>query len=485
MTLPLYLRNQAPLYRLEKAKRQTLAQKPHAAVYGSEDGIVAFANDVLGIRLADYQEDIVRHFVTHKRVAVRGPHGLGKTTIAAVCTLWLIAVHDTDVKVATTASAWRQLTLYLWPEIRKWASQADWSKVGLELRRNKELLDMHIKLPNKEAFAVASDNPALIEGAHASVMGYIFDESKAIPPDIFDAAEGAFSTGVAYALAISTPGPTAGRFYDIHQRKPGYSDWWVRHVTVEEAIVAGRINPAWVEARKLQWGEHSAIYQNRVLGEFAANSDESVIPLTWVEQAVERWYACNGKGDGKVAYGVDVARFGDDKTVIVRQCGQVVESIQYHIKQDTMQTVGHVIQAVPDQQTPIAVDVIGIGAGVVDRLRELEYNVQAVNVAESTDQKDSSLELKFVNLRSQIWWALREALDPQGGIKLAIPPDDLLIGDLTAPQWEVNSSGKIKVESKDSIKSRLGRSPDSADGVGLAYHASVTPDWIFYDGEFH
>jgi hypothetical protein len=442
-----------------------------AIEYQSPDGISRFVRDILEGDPTPYQSDILYNFVDKRRAAVRGPHGLGKTCLAAWVVLWAVSVFDTDVKVVTTASAHRQLTYYLWPEIRKWSQKADWSKLNTQIRYGRELREYSIKLPDKEAFPVASDNPALIEGAHASTLIYVFDEAKAIPAGVWDAAEGAFSTGNCYALAISTPGEPSGRFYDIHKRKSGLTDWWVRHVTLDEAITAGRINPEWAKERLQQWGEGSAVYQNRVKGEFAETGTDSVIPLAWVEKAVERWHECSGVGEGKTSYGVDVAYQGEDQTVIGRLVGNVLEWLRYSSQEDPMQTTGRVIAAVgTDKVVPIAVDTIGIGAGTYARLAELKYNAVPCNVAEGTSMTDSSGELSFINLRAALWWSLREALDPNGTEPLAIPPDDLLIGDLTAPKWTYTSAGKIKVESKDDIRKRLGRSTDAADGLALAWY---------------
>jgi hypothetical protein len=129
------------------------------------------------------------------------------------------------------------------------------------------------------------------------------------------------------------------------------------------------------------------------------------------------------------------------------------------------------------------VDVIGIGAGVVDRLREQGYNVTGVNVSESSDRTDNSGELQFVNLRSAVWWALREALDPLNSDPLALPPDDILTGDLTAPKWSITSAGKIKMESKEDLRKRLGRSTDAGDTLALAWYGKSTPigDFIVLD----
>ena len=249
-----------------------------------------------GEHLTFYQEEILDAIPKRRRVAVRGPHGLGKTSLAAIAFHWFALTRDTyDWKIITTASVWRQLEKYLWPEIHKWARRIDWDKIGREPYKPLELQTLQLKLETGEGFAVASSNHEYIEGAHADYLFYIFDEAKAIPEQTFDAAEGAFSgagedTGVqAYALAISTPGDPIGRFYNIHRRDAAYHDWWARHVTVNEAIKAGRISKEWAESRKIQWGETSSLYRNRVLGEFGSSDSEGVLPSSWLQLAIDRY----------------------------------------------------------------------------------------------------------------------------------------------------------------------------------------------------
>ncbi|MCK5603501.1 hypothetical protein KAR91_16570, partial [Candidatus Pacearchaeota archaeon] len=475
----------SPEWKLQKARHRTKKRKGNLNLsrYRTEDGIILFVWEVLGVdKIESYQENILRSLIRYKRVAVRGPHGLGKTAVAAWFIIWLNTCHEDDVKVVTTASKWKQLAKFLWPEVRKWVRRADLSKVGVELQRGKELLDMEIKLPGKEAFAVASNDYEAIEGAHAKTIAYIFDEAKAIPNNVFDAAEGAFSTAgedtdsTAYALMISTPGTAAGRFYEVHKRKPGYEEWHVIHVTLPEVMAAGRISKEWVETRKRQWGEKSSIYKMRVKGEFDTSGEKSVIPLEWVELANDRWYACNGKGSGRRSLGVDPARFGEDKTAIADNVGYVIETIEYYSKQDTMQTTGATIAAIKGDKTiNIAVDVDGVGGGVVDRLKELDYNVFGVNAGSKSAGTDISGEIGFRNLRSELWWMTRELLDPANGHDVALPPDDLMTADLTAPTFKYTSSGLIQVESKDDIRVRLGRSTDGADAVMLALYVADIP----------
>lgn len=468
--------------RLEGVHAQRAARPVSNFVRTYRNAPVAFVRDCINWKGSEgptpYQIEVLEELPVRKRVALRGPHGLGKTAFASWVILWFALTRDgEDWKCPTTASAWRQLTKYLWPEVHKWSRRLNWARIGrapFDARR--ELQTLSLKLTTGEAFAVASDTPEYIEGAHADSLLYLFDESKAIPNETFDAAEGAFSNAgtdtpnEAFALSISTPGEPMGRFYDIHKRKPGFEDWWVRHVTLEETIKAGRISAEWAEQRKKQWGESSAIYQNRVLGEFCASDEDGVIPLSWVEAANRRWEEWKESGMELpfTCAGVDVARSGADKTIYALKHGKVVTELRRHSKEDTMETTGRVAGLLNAKRGYAVVDVIGIGAGVVDRLREMKLDVRPFNASEGTDVKDSSGEMGFVNKRSAGWWNVREMLDPGNGHDIGLPPDDLLTGDLTAPHWRVMSGGKIQVESKDEIRKRLGRSTDDGDAVVMA-----------------
>lgn len=434
--------------------------------------------------LAPYQREVMGQIVPRRRVAVRAPHGTGKTTTVALVVLWFAITREAagiDWKVMTTASAWRQLTLYLWPEIHKWARKIRWDVVGRSEFDRRQLLDLHLKLQYGIAAAAASDNPASIEGAHADSLLYVFDEAKTIPAGTFDAAEGAFSGGrpaglpEAFALAMSTPGAPAGRFYDIHHRAPGLEDWWPRHITLDEAVDAGRITREWADQRAKLWGPESAIYANRVLGEFHAGAEDAVIPLAWVEAAVERWLAWDGAGrpplDKPHNLGVDVARGGGDSTVIARRQGPCIVSLEAHHAEDTMRTTARVQAALAGGVYDTAVvDSIGVGAGVVDRLRELKERVQPYTGSAKTSAKTRTREHGFTNVRSAAYWRLRELLDPAFEPTVMLPADEQLLADLTAPTWGelTGIPPRIKVEPKDELVARLGRSPDKGDAVVMA-----------------
>lgn len=472
-------------FRLDRARGQ---QKKNIKAGHYSNDWLAFIHDCFewpdDQRPTPYQCEIISQLQETGRAAVRGPHGLGKTALASWVVLAFALTRDgQDWKIPTTASAWRQLTKYLWPEIHKWSRRLKWGKLGREpFNSRTELQSLSLKLTTGEAFAVASDTPELIEGAHADHLLYVFDESKAIPDSIFDSAEGAFSgTGETFALAISTPGEPVGRFYDIHRRKPGYEDWWVRHITTQEAIDAGRISQAWVEQRRLQWGENSAVFQNRVAGEFAANDEDSVIPLAWVELANERWQQLNESGEwGEfTSVGVDIGGGGEysDKTVEALVFGKwrVKELRKFprgDVDRATMEEAGRTKGILDSLGGKAIIDGTGLGAGTYHRLREQGYlnafSFVAQQAAEKFGErvKDRTGEFEFANKRSAAWWFMRELLDPVDGEPIALPPDDELTGELTTPKKRITSGAKIQIESKDDIKKRLGgRSTDSADAV--------------------
>lgn len=461
---------------------------------------------------AGYQDDIIGLVDTNTRVAVRGCHGLGKSAIGA----WLVhhfslVMDGEDWKCPTTASVWRQLMKYLWPEVHKWSRLIKWDYIGREpYDRNRELMTLNLRLETGESMALASDQPESLEGCHADNLLFLFDEAKVVPDATWDAIEGAFSTnGIIKVFAMSTPGSPSGRFYQIHKREPGYEDWVTRHVTIEEAIRADQVSREWVDQRARQWGRDSSIFKNRVLGEFASDDETGVIPLDWVERAVETWKeavessgvvdpadlrdVCGGttpltRDQAERIFGpftrlsVDVARGGGDSVVhAVGHGTDNISNLDYKANSiDSMKTTGEVVAFMSNKTGEVVMDVGGLGAVVYDRCRELGVNILAFNSSRKSVARDQSGELGFFNERAEAWWKFRERLDPNSGLRTALPPDKLMVGDLTAPKWTLTSSGAILVEGKEDIRKRLGRSPDGGDAVVMRFFRGELLEINFY-----
>jgi hypothetical protein len=424
-----------------------------------------------GGHLTPYQARELTALASDRRVAVRGPRGSGKTMPAALAFWWFACTRErakADWKIPTTAGSWAQVSLYLWPEIRKWARLIDWSRVGLPAPAiGKELLTHHLRWNYGEGFGRATDDPNLIEGAHASNMLVIIDEGKSVTDGIWDAIEGFFANpGEHYTFALSTPGAAVGRFYDIHARAAGYEDWTPIHVTIEEAIEAGRITRSWQEQRLRQWGMDSVSYQCHVLAEFGGDED-GVIPLAWIDAAVERWQSRDTGACVPRVIAADITDTGTDVTVLAYVDGTTCYRLETFNEGDVLQH-GERIAARTNANTRVIIDSIGVGAGTLARANELDLNASGFVASERTTRRDRTGTFGFINKRAAAWWNLRERLDPDMGDDIALPDDPTLIGDLTAPTWREAAGGKIQIESKADIKKRLGRSTDTGDAVVMA-----------------
>lgn len=243
-------------------------------------------------------------------------------------------------------------------------------------------------------------------------------------------------------------------------------------------------------------------------GDFTAGvkDDEwQVIPTEWVRLAQGRWKA-DGKGNltPLTALGVDVSRGGDDSSVLaprydnwfdelVIYSGKViltgphlVEKIIFFLLTRGEATATDKTIRYPDygltlqivvSSVPVNIDVIGWGASAYDVSRAHGITARAVNVGESSKARDKSGKLGFVNKRAELLWRFREALDPVSGEQIALPPDPVLLADLTSARYSIQSNG-IKIESKEDIKKRIGRSPDRGDAVVLAYAQTKLQLWV-------
>lgn len=485
-----------------------------------------FVHDCIeGATATPYQDELLDAVPLRRRVAVRGPHGFGKSTTNAWLVWWFALTREacyapvprelggslvrcTDWKVVTTAGGYRQLEKYLWPEVHKWGACIRWDRVGREpLRKDRELLTQSIKLGHGEAFAVASDDAQKVEGAHADQILGIFDEAKSIAGLTFDAMEGAFSGAGdgrdAFAVTTSTPGADNGRFFEIHNRRKGLEDWWPRHVTLEEAIAAKRIGRAWAEQRRKLWGEQSALYQNRVLGNFASNANSrKVIQVADVERAVERgyelldrlvpgtdhletderWRLAIPKLGQLTAISLDVGHggLGRDPAAIARLYGHVVPPIEMppparDMYATEMDLVGRISAAAEGTGAGVICDAIG-AAGLVGRLRELKVDVTPFVASSRSTARAKTPEIGFYNKRAEMIYTFGEMLH-EDDADFVLPDDPTLIGELCEPEMiGLTSDRKIQIEGKDEIAKRLrgrddredeGFSTNRADGVWM------------------
>jgi phage terminase large subunit len=243
------------------------------------------------------------------------------------------------------------------------------------------------------------------------------------------------------------------------------------------------VNEDFVQQIKATYGEESNAFRVRVLGEFALRDDDVLIPADLVDAAMERDVVLIESDP--IVYGLDVARFGDDRSVLCKRQGNVVLDFKTWRGLDLMQLVGAVVsEARGDRPAEIVVDSIGLGAGVADRLRELQgevpdlknTSVRDVNVSES-----AAMNPQANRLRDDLWLSARDFLRTRA---CRLPRDPDLRQELVSPTYKFTSTGKIQVEGKDSLKKRGLKSPDLADSLCLTFASSAAsvggraPRWI-------
>lgn len=194
-----------------------------------------------------------------------------------------------------------------------------------------------------------------------------------------------------------------------------------------------------------------------------------VIPRKWIIDAMNRWLEVNPNPRAALVMGVDVARGGFDHTVIARRYGNWYGPLEKHLGVETPDgpSVAQLVIQAWVRGAIAVVDLVTWGSSAYDQLRKSDYEVIGFNGSEHSDGIDQSQKLGFLNKRAEAYWKMREALDPASGKNLMLPDDPELLADLSTPRWELKGD-RIKIEAKDDIKGRIGRSPDAGDAVVMA-----------------
>lgn len=388
-------------------------------------------------------------------------------SVTAVCAaLWFGSVYP-RARVILTAPTHRQIRSILWRELKHLyhnseialgGNIAELPEIGLQWEDGREIVGFYTNEPEKMAG---------ISGPHVL---FIVDEASGIPVEIYEAIEGNRAGG-ARLVMFSNPTQTSGYFYDAFNEKREF--WKCIHVSSEEAAEqgikgVGLATQEYIDEKKKEWGEDNPLYHVRIKGVFPAQAENAIIGLALVEEAVARWTDLD-ESNAPLSLGVDVARFGDDDSAIAPRRGKKVFQLQTCHGQDTQQIAGFVMSLVrklrhgPHERVLVNVDVIGVGAGVADALREFhkkrEIVLYEVNVSEVARNEE-----EYPNLRSELWFKMEKFLKDGG----AIPDDAKLIRELVAPVYTFDRKGRRQVEPKDDLKKRLGRSPDRADAACLS-----------------
>ena len=422
------------------------------------DDPVKFVREVLGATPLPYQAEFLDALAGGERkMSVRSGHGTGKSTTASWAMLWYVLLRFPN-KVVVTAPTSGQLFDALFAELKRWINELP---KQLQPMLTVKADRVELAAAPSEAFISArtsrAETPEALAGVHSDNVLLVVDEASGVPEKVFEAAAGSMSGHNATTILLSNPTRSSGTFFESQTRLAG-SYWTRRWSCVDSPLVSDEF----VDEMRLRYGEESNAFRIRVLGEFPLADDDTIIPFHLVEAAINRDIEIDESAP--TIWGLDVARFGTDKTVLAKRQGNVITEVNGWQGLDLMQTVGRVkaeYDGLPMSIRPreIMVDVIGMGGGVVDRLRELGLPVRGINVAESPSMGET-----YTNLRAELWFKMRGWLEQRGS---KLPKDEQLVAELSTIRYSFVSSGKMKAESKDEMRKRGLPSPDFADAVCL------------------
>jgi len=422
------------------------------------DDPVLFVREVLGATPLPYQAEFLQAIADGERkISIRSGHGTGKSTSASWAMLWYLMLRFPN-KVVVTAPTSGQLFDALFAELKRWVNE-----LPKDLQTMLTVKSDRIELSDAAAEAFISartsraETPEALAGVHSDNVLLVVDEASGVPEKVFEAAAGSMSGHNATTILLSNPTRSSGTFYETQTRMA--DTWWTRRWSCVESPL---VSDEFVDEMRERYGEQSNAFRIRVLGEFPLADDDTIIPFHLVESAMHRHIEVDP--DRQPVWSLDPARFGSDRTAFCKRQGNVVTEIKSWRGLDLMQTVGRVMaeyEALNPSQRPseILVDSIGIGAGVVDRMRELGAPVRGVNVSESPSMGET-----YNNLRTELWFKTKAWLEDRS---CKLPDNDELLSDLTGIKYSFTSSGKMAAEGKDQMRKRGLRSPDLADALCL------------------
>lgn len=453
---------------------------------------MGFAIDVLGITPWSRQEEILRAVATYDKTAVRSGHKIGKSTSCAILALWWFATRERAFVILTSSVA-GQVQDVLWSELQRLYRAANGvTVIGGSMH---DQPNTGLRSEGRRIIGISTNKTENMGGYSGAELLFIPDEASGIDEGIFNAIEGNRAGG-ARLVMFGNPTKMSGTFFDAFHDKSEF--WHAIHVSSAETPnasgvgepIPGLATKEYVEEKTRELGgPGNPEWDIRIGGDFPKQGRNSVIGLGLVENATKDWRP-PAIDDGPLEIGVDVARYGDDETVIWARRGKFLYEPRMLKSMDGHEVAGKVLEVVRElrgrtirrlgtsttsgesvedfefERPLVKIDSIGVGASPFDVLRRSpEVKAVGVEVGMSADNDDD-----YFNLRSQLWFALQSWLAEGGKFK----NDQKARGELLAPIYGFDARGRKKVESKDDIKKRIHRSPDRADAMALAiYKAPV------------
>ena len=438
------------------------------------------------VPLFDKQRQILDSIRDNRITHVKACHASAKTRTAAYATHWWMMAHPGEAKVLTTAPSWTQVVDNLWREIR---GLHDTAKTRMGQGLGGRMLQSQWDIdPQWFAKGQSSDRGVNFQGLHSPNILIVIDEADGIPKEVWEAIDGLATSANSRILAIGNavnPASEWKRRVDLARNRKSEKVIQIRAIDTPN-VAEGRIvypfliSPEWIDyARENYGGETANMFISKVLAEWPEESKDTLIPISWLMRARNR-----SVQQGVRTLGIDVARFGTDRSVRTMLAGAQLMYSKATAKEDTMKTVSRALLDI-EQDAPahVAVDITGVGGGVYDRLVEIKGATFPI-VGVHNGGKSSDPE-RYANVAAEMWWAVRGAFERD---EIGLATDDVesvdeLIADLNRPTYEYVRGSLLKIdkfglpkgssEGSLSDEERSRRSPDRGDSYVLAYNAGM------------
>lgn len=385
-------------------------------------------------------------------IAIASGHGAAKTALAAWIMRWFMSCRA-HPQVVCTANTESQLSSKTWRELAKWHKLAhnrdwfEWTATAYYLKAHPETWKAH-------AIPWSENNTEAFAGTHEESVLVVYDEASKIADAIWEVTDGIFTTRKNIWIVLGNGTRNVGRFYDcFHKNKKYWKTWNIDSRSCKAA------NRSYLERLIEQYGgEDSDQARVRVLGQFPRTATRQLISTAAVDKAMK--HEAEGWEMLPKVMGCDIARFGENSSVVCMRQGRKVFPLEVLPKSDLMQTAAAIAEIIRrERPMTVFVDGSGIGAGVVDRLRQLNFPVVDVNGG------NQSLNPRFLNKRAEMWWECKEFIE---GL-CELPPDEALKVELTCLEYDFTDKGRIRLDRKADIMAEFGFSPDRADALTLTF----------------
>lgn len=433
------------------------------------------------------QQEIARAVVKNPRVAVASCNGAGKSYLAARVATWFLKSYQPSI-VLTTAPTDRQVRRILWKEIHicyQRAKERGNPFGGELLTKEWKFSEEHFAL----GFATRDYDATAFQGIHAPHVLVIADEAAGLSETIWEGIFSVLKGGHTRLLAIGNPTNLEGQFYKAF----GSDRWWTTNISAFDTPnlqagkvkIPGLVTASDVEDAKDDWGEVSPLYTARVLGQFPESMEDTLISLMHVEQAAQgEWpqpEIDQIDPEEPVEIGMDAARYGTDKNVIIARRGRIAFAAEEFGREalgrtGVMAACGRLLQFINNhglmsQLSAIKPDAVGLGGGIPDRLRELQGDGKIPRDVAIVDMNAGSRAInanKYADQSTEQWATLGDLIKADQAFGPVFKNKNVL-GQLTRRKYRIGSDGRMKLESKDEMKKRGLKSPDWGDALAMAF----------------